>query len=326
MEYGMVSNKIDVVGLGEILVQFNAVTPGPLRHVTYFEKHAAGSEANVTVCVKRQGLSSGFITKLGNDEFGKFLYNWLRGEGVDVSQIKFDPEAFTGIYFIQRGFPVPRRSSVIYYRKGSAASRISESDIDPEYLSRARILHLTGITPALSDSLLRASWRAVEIVKKNNVMLSFDTNIRPALWKSLDDASKTLLPFIEKSDVLFTDLDDSKILIGESDVEKIVKHYLSIGVEVVVLKLGAKGAIAATRSSYCEVKGYEVDVIDPIGAGDALAGTFLSGLLKGYDIEKSLRRAIAAGTLVVTTRGDQENLPTEEEIDIFLRYYGEKQD
>ena len=71
----------------------------------YFEKHVADAEANVTVCVKRQGLSSGFVTKLGNDEFGKFFYNWLRREGVDVSQIKFDPEAFTGIYFIQRGFP-----------------------------------------------------------------------------------------------------------------------------------------------------------------------------------------------------------------------------
>ena len=78
----------DVIGLGEIMVQFNAVTPGPLRHVVYFEKHAAGAEANVTVCVRRQGLSSGFITRLGADEFGIYIYNWLRGEGVDVSQIK----------------------------------------------------------------------------------------------------------------------------------------------------------------------------------------------------------------------------------------------
>jgi len=86
----------DVIGLGEIMVQFNAVTPGPLRHVVYFEKHAAGAEADVTVCVRRQGLSSGFITRLGVDEFGMYLYNWLRGEGVDVSQIKFDPTAPPG--------------------------------------------------------------------------------------------------------------------------------------------------------------------------------------------------------------------------------------
>ncbi len=322
----MSTDNLHVICLGEILVQFNAVTPGPLRHVTYFEKHAAGSEANVAVCVKRQGLSSGFVTKLGSDEFGKFLYNWLRGEGVDVSQIKFDPEGFTGIYFIQRGFPVPGRSSVIYYRRGSAASKITESDIVEEYFSRALILHLSGITPALSESVLRASLKAIDIVKKNEAKLSFDTNIRPPLWKSMEDARKTLLPIVEKSDILFTDIDDSKILIGESDIKKIIQHYLSIGIEVVVLKLGPKGAIAATKSSYCEVNGYQVNVIDPIGAGDALAGTFLTGLLKGYTIEKSLRRAIAAGTLVVTVRGDQENLPTEDEIEAFLKYYSGKQD
>lgn len=314
-------DKIDVIGLGEVLVQFNAVTSGPLRHVSYFEKHVAGAEANVTVCVRRQGLSSGLVTKLGDDEFGRFIYNWLRGEGVDVSQIKFDSEAFTGIYFIQRGFPIPGRSSVIYYRRGSAASRIDEHDIDPEYFRKARILHLTGITPALSDSLIRASRKAIDIVKKNEGILSFDTNIRPKLWKSLEDARRILLPYLEKSDILFTSIEDSKILIGEEDPKKIIDHYLSIGIDKVVLKLGERGAIASTRSNYVELRGYKVNVVDPIGAGDALAGTFLSGLLKGYDIEKSLHRAIVAGTLVVTVRGDQENLPTEEEIEAFLKSY-----
>ncbi|WP_243678343.1 PfkB family carbohydrate kinase [Vulcanisaeta distributa] len=117
----------EVVALGEPLVQFNAVTDGPLRHVTYFEKHATGTEANVCVALVRLGVSCGLITRLGADEFGLFIYNWLRGgEGVDVSHIKFDPERPTGIYFVQRNYPIPGVSDVLYYRRGgSAASALS---------------------------------------------------------------------------------------------------------------------------------------------------------------------------------------------------------
>jgi 2-dehydro-3-deoxygluconokinase/2-dehydro-3-deoxygalactonokinase len=314
----------DVIGLGEIMVQFNAVTPGPLRHVTYFEKHAAGAEANVAVCVRRQGLSSGFITRLGADEFGIYLYNWLRGEGVDVSQIKFDTTAPTGIYFIQRGFPVPGKSSVIYYRKGSAASKLSEEDINPEYFANARTLHLTGITPALSDSALKASKKAVECAKNHGCKLSFDTNIRPPLWRSAEEAAKTLLPFVEQADILFTDLADTIILLGEKEVDKAIESYLSMGVEIVVFKLGAKGAIAASKGERVMARGYQVTVVDTIGAGDALAGTFLACTLKGFSLERSLKFAVAAGTLVVTVRGDQENLPTQRDLETFLKAFEEE--
>ena len=267
-------------------------------------------------------IRDSFITKLGKDEFGIYLYNWLRGEGVDVSQVKFDPNAPTGIYFIQRGFPIPGRSSVVYYRKGSAASKIDEDDIDPGYFTNAKVFHLTGITPALSESALRASKKAVDYAKKKNCKLSFDTNIRPPLWRSMEDAAKTLLPFVEKADIIFTDMADTKILLGETDVDKAIKAYLSMGVEVVVFKLGAKGAIAATKSEKVEARGYVVPVVDPIGAGDALAGTFLASRLKGLELEKSLKLAVAAGTLVVTVRGDQENLPTQGDLEAFLKAFG----
>lgn len=113
----------EVVALGEPLVQFNAVTDGPLRHVTYFEKHATGTEANVCVALVRLGVSCGLITRLGADEFGLFIYNWLRGgEGVDVSHVKFDTERPTGIYFVQRNYPIPGVSDVLYYRRGGSAA------------------------------------------------------------------------------------------------------------------------------------------------------------------------------------------------------------
>jgi 2-dehydro-3-deoxygluconokinase/2-dehydro-3-deoxygalactonokinase len=307
--------SLDVVTLGEALIQLNAVTRGPLRHVTYFERHVAGAETNVAVCVKRQGLSSGLITRVGDDEFGKCILNWVKGEGVDTSQIRTDPEAPTGIYFVQRGFPIPSESKMFYYRKGSAGSRISPADIDPNYIGTAKLFHTTGITPALSETALEATKKALDIAVSNNVIISFDTNIRPVLWGSTDKAARVLMPIIEKVDILFTDQNDASILLGMRDVNQIIRSFLAMGIETVVLKRGRQGAIAANSQERVGVQALEVYVEDPIGAGDAFAGTFITSRLKGRGLEESLKRAVVAGSLVVTVRGDEECLPSEEEID-----------
>jgi 2-dehydro-3-deoxygluconokinase/2-dehydro-3-deoxygalactonokinase len=311
----------DVVTLGESLIQLNAVTRGPLRHVTLFERHVAGAETTVAVCVRRQGLSSGLITRVGDDEFGKCILNWVRGEGVDTSQIRVDTEAPTGIYFVQRGFPIPFESKMFYYRKGSAGSRISPSDVDPDYLGAAKLFHTTGITPALSETALEATRKALEISISNNLIVSFDTNIRPVLWGSIDNAVRVLTPIIEKVDILFTDPRDASILLNVQDVDQMIDGFLKFGVETVVLKMGRKGAIAANRREKVSVQALEVYVEDPIGAGDAFAGTFITSRLKGRSLEESLKRAVIAGSLVVTVRGDEECLPSEEEIDANIYKY-----
>ena len=311
----------DVVTLGESLIQLNAVTRGPLRHVTLFERHVAGAETTVAVCVRRQGLSSGLITRVGDDEFGKCILNWVRGEGVDTSQIRVDTIAPTGIYFVQRGFPIPSESKMFYYRKGSAGSRISPSDVDPDYLGAAKLFHTTGITPALSENALEATRKALEISISNNLIVSFDTNIRPVLWGSIDNAVRVLTPIIEKVDILFTDPRDASILLNVQDVDQMIDGFLKFGVETVVLKMGRKGAIAANRREKVSVQALEVYVEDPIGAGDAFAGTFITSRLKGRSLEESLKRAVIAGSLVVTVRGDEECLPSEEEIDANIYKY-----
>jgi 2-dehydro-3-deoxygluconokinase/2-dehydro-3-deoxygalactonokinase len=311
----------DVVTLGESLIQLNAVTRGPLRHVTLFERHVAGAETTVAVCVRRQGLSSGLITRVGDDEFGKCILNWVRGEGVDTSQIRVDTIAPTGIYFVQRGFPIPSESKMFYYRKGSAGSRISPSDVDPDYLGAAKLFHTTGITPALSENALEATRKALEISISSNLIVSFDTNIRPVLWGSIDNAVRVLTPIIEKVDILFTDPRDASILLNVQDVDQMIDGFLKLGVETVVLKMGRKGAIAANRREKVSVQALEVYVEDPIGAGDAFAGTFITSRLKGRSLEESLKRAVIAGSLVVTVRGDEECLPSEEEIDANIYKY-----
>jgi len=305
------------VTLGEPLVQLNALTTGPLRYVTYFERHVAGAEANVAVGAVRMGLTSGLISSVGNDEFVKLIIQSLRGEGVDVTQIKTDGAALTGVYFVQRGYPRPGRSAVLYYRRGSAASRLGADDVRASYIKGAKWLHLTGITPALSDSCRSACEKAFEIAQKSGVKISFDTNIRPALWDSRD-ARSVLLPMVSRADLLFTDPDDSRVLVGEGEPSRAARRLMELGPATVVIKLGGEGAHAFTAKGAFKQKAFEVPVVDPIGAGDAFAAIFISGIVKGWSISRCLQAAAVAGALVITTRGDVENIPSEPEIQEFL--------
>jgi 2-dehydro-3-deoxygluconokinase/2-dehydro-3-deoxygalactonokinase len=311
----------ELITMGEALVQFNPLMKGPLRHATLFERHVAGAEANVAVAVVRQGRRAAFIGRVGDDEFGVCIENWLRGEGVDTTWLRRDPEAPTGIYFVQRGYPLPRRSVMVYYRRGSAGSRLSPEDVPEELFKIARILHFTGITPALSQSAREACGRAVELAQRFGVAISIDTNIRPVLWPSMEEAVRVLMPMIERARFLFTDPTDAGILVGEEDPERIIDVFRGLGVETVVVKLGERGAMAASGSEKARAEAIQVDVEDPIGAGDALAGTFLACQLAGKSLFESLRRATLVGSLVTTVRGDQEMLPTARELDLIYRYY-----
>jgi len=308
---------LDVVTMGEVLVQFNACTNGPLRHVVYFEKHAAGAEASFAIGMSRLGFKAGFITRVSNDEFGKYILSVLRSEGLDVSRVKVDPEAPNGIYFIQRNYPIPGRSSVIYYRRGSAASRISTDDIDPDYIREAKLFHLTGITPALSKSCRDACFKALDIAHSSGVKISIDTNIRLKLWSG-EEAKRTLIPMLKKADIVLTEREDAEILFGKKEPDEIAEEVLSMGAEVVAVKLGAEGAAAYTGKEKARRPAYNVPIVDVIGAGDAFAAGFIACLMNGKSLQEALEVGNAAGALVVTVRGDYENMPSWEDIEKFL--------
>lgn len=309
---------VDIVTMGETMIQLNAFTSGPLRYVNYFEKHAAGTESNVAVGAVRMGYSAGWISRLGNDEFGRYVHGFLRGEGVDVSQVRFDPEAPTGLYFVQRDYPTPGKSVVYYYRRGSAASKLGPDDVDKGYVSSARVFHTTGITVALSTSCRKAVDKAISVARGSETQVSFDTNIRLKLWRP-EEAREGLMSYISHADVLFTDVNDSRILLGKDDPSDALEEFLSMGPGTVVVKMGDKGAYAATSEGESAFKpAYKVPVIDVIGAGDAFDATFLCSRLRGFDLERSLELANAAGALCVTVRGDIEAIPTLEEVERFL--------
>jgi sugar/nucleoside kinase (ribokinase family) len=308
---------LDIVTIGEIMVQFNAASNGPLRHVTLFEKHAAGAEANFAIGMARFGFKAGIITRLRDDEFGKYIVNILRGEGLDISRIKFEPEAPNGVYFIQRNYPIPGKSSVLYYRKGSAASKMTINDIDSEYIQNAKLFHLTGITPALSTSCKEASFKALKIASEANVTISLDTNIRLSLWNE-KEARATLLPMLEKADIVLTEPQDAEILLGTKEPEAAAKKILKMGPKTVAIKLGEEGAVAFTEKTSAKKSAFKVPVIDVIGAGDAFAAGFISSLLRGLSLEDALEIGNVAGALVVTVKGDFENMPSIDDVKRFL--------
>jgi len=317
-----VSGLLDFVSLGEVLVQLNALSPGPLRYVKYFEVHVAGSEANTLVGLSKLGYNCGFISRVGDDEFGKLILNTLRGEGVDVSRVKVDAEAPTGLYFIQRHFPVPGKSTVFYYRSGSAASRMNAEDVSEEYVKGSKALFITGITPALSSSCSKAVEKAYQTAVENNIDVIFDTNVRKKLWRSLEDARMLAKYFNSK--IVSTNVEDLEVFFPNLPVADAAKKIIERGCEVVVVKLGEEGSMAVTKDEMYKCEPYRVTVEDPIGAGDAFNAAFIASYYKGIPIEKALEYGNAAGALATTVRGDIEAQPTWKDLETFMQSRGKE--
>lgn len=310
----------EVVTLGETMVMMNPETSGPLKYISKFTKQIGGAESNFAIGVVRLGHSAGWISRLGSDEFGKYVLSFIQGEGVDTSRVKFDSEAPTGLFFKERR--EYGESKVYYYRKGSAASRLTPEDLDFDYICSAKVLHISGITPALSGDCYETIKEAVAIAKSKGVTVCLDPNIRLKLW-SKERAREVIMELAAQADIVLPGVSEGEILLGETEPVKIAERFLALGVQKVVVKLGKQGAYYATATESKLVPGYPVEkVVDPIGAGDGFAAGFIAGQLKGYSMEESVKLANAVGALATTVTGDVEGLPTMEEVAIFK---GEKE-
>jgi sugar/nucleoside kinase (ribokinase family) len=320
--------KLDFVSIGEVMIQLNSITPGPLRYARYFEVHVAGSEANIMVGLSKLGYRTGLITRIGRDEFGEMILRTLRGEGIDTTHVKFMDNVPTGIYFVQRHYPIPGKSTVFYYRHLSAASYMDEGDVDEEYIGSSRALFLTGITPALSDSCYRAFRKAIDAARSRDIDIILDTNIRMKLWKTPERAREALLPVLRDTRILITNKEDLAVLYPEAmdSKKQLINKLLNLGIEMIVIKKGEEGSELHTRDGK-EVfeKAIEIPIIeDVIGAGDAFDAALLASLYRGIEPSQALRYANIAGALVVTVRGDIEAQPTWDVLETLSRYMREK--
>ena len=311
----------EVIAIGEPLVALLAVGSAPLADVESFSRHVAGAEANVAVGLARLGHRALFVGRIGDDGFGRTIDRRLRGERVDVSGLVVDPGRRTGLLIRERRALGP--SEVLYYRQGSAGSALGQVDVDAAAAAfrGARWLHVTGITPALSDDAHGAVLRAIDLARANDVRISFDVNLRRRLWSD-DQAAERLHPIAVGADVVFGDADELAVVAGVArDAEGLeaARALRAEGSGSVVVKRGAAGATLVGKGPPLDAAAVAVErVVDPVGAGDAFCAGYLAALLEGLDATTALRWANACAGAVLSAEGDLVGLPTRLELERLL--------
>ena len=299
------------------MVSFVKEKKGFLRYGTSFVPKVAGAESNLAIYVNRFGHTSGWISRLGEDEFGHLIQNAVRAEGVDVSQVKFVEGGHSGVMFRQM---LPgRETSVFYYRDNSAAVGMQPEDVSEDYLKGAKILHLTGITPILSESCLATVKKAVNIAKSCGCMISFDPNIRKKLWNG-KDYKGLLRDLIMEADIVLLGREEADILFDSQNPEQIIKHlFLKGNAKYAAVKDGSRGAVVAVPGKIAAISPYACCCEDPIGAGDAFDAGFLSGILEERPIKWCGKMGAAAGALATESVGDTEGCPSRWQLELFLQ-------
>lgn len=303
-----------IISMGEPLLEFNAEEEGSLAEVRRFLMGWGGDTSNFAVAAARLGAKAGYVTRLGQDEFGDSFMRLWQKEGVDTSRVERDPEAPTGIYFISRK---GKEHFFTYYRAGSAASRMRPDSLPLDYIKRARLFHVSGISQAISTSACDAVFAAIKAAKEAGVLVSYDPNLRLRLWP-LERARAVIHTAGAMADILLPSLEDARVLAGRDQPEEIARFYLGLGPKVVVLKLGPDGALLATSQEMMRIPPYEVEVVDTSGAGDAFDAAFVVGYLAGWDLLRCAKFANAAGALTATGLGVVGSIPRLEQVEALM--------
>jgi 2-dehydro-3-deoxygluconokinase len=218
-----------------------------------------------------------------------------------------DPSRSTGV--LVRDSHAERRIQVVYARRESAGSALSPADLDPEYLGSARLLHVTGITPALSSQAREATYAAIAIAANSGVPVSFDPNIRRRLWPGPSEMITALTPIVAGAAIILAGLGEGQVLSGAQAPEDIAKYFLGQGARIVVLRLGADGSWGTDGARSWHSPATPVQVCDPIGAGDAFNAGFLSAWLEGQDLPDAMAQGNRIAAMSLQSHGDYEGFP-----------------
>jgi 2-dehydro-3-deoxygluconokinase len=297
---------LDLVSLGEPMYEFSQL-PGQER---YWLQGFGGDTMNAAIAAARQGARAAYITRLGDDAFGReFLALW-RQEGIDTSGVGIDSEAHTAVYFISHGL---QGHVFSYLREGSAASRMRPAHLPRDLIAAARFFHASGISQAISASACDSVFAAIEIARSAGVQVAYDTNLRLRLWP-IARARAIVAASIALSDVLFISVEEGEQLCGTAQREAILDWCHERGAKRVALKLGPEGSIGSDGNRREVVPGHAVNAVDATGAGDCFAGSLLARLAAGDDFWHALRYANAAAALTCTGYGAVAPLPRPSEV------------
>lgn len=304
--------------VGEPMGLFIAEETGALEEINHFTMALAGAEFNVAVGLSRLGHRVGYYTKLGNDPFGKRIVKMMNAEGISTDLIEYSSQRPTG--FMMKSKTLEGDPSIFYFRRNSAASALSVEDVSRLDFSRYDGIHMTGITPALSDSTREATALLADKARELGMLFSFDPNLRPQLWPDENTMADYMNYMAGKCDIYLPGIKEARITLGLEKPEDIAQAYLERGCKTVIIKLGGKGAYYATAGESGYVPGYRVDkVVDTVGAGDGFAAGVLSALHEGLSLEEAVLRGNAVGAIQVTCVGDNDGLPTREQLESFMK-------
>ena len=303
----------DVVALGEAMVEFNQTSPGQPRYLQGF----GGDTSNAVIAAARAGARTAYLTRIGDDSFGRSLLALWRQEGVDTHAVDIDPRQPTGIYFVTHG---PQGHEFSYRRAGSAASRMTPGWLDAgaaDAIRSAKILHVSGISMAISPEARDTVMAAIRIAREAGTLVSLDSNLRLKLWP-LEQARTALRAAIALADIFLPSLEDLATLAGSSDPDALVDWSHEARAARVVLKLGGGGALASDGSRRERIAGHAVPVVDATGAGDCFCGNLLARIAAGDTLFEAARWANAAAAIAVQGFGAVAPLPRPDEVGVLL--------
>jgi 2-dehydro-3-deoxygluconokinase len=294
----------DLVTLGETMIRLSPPVPQRIEQAVAFEINVGGAESNVAVAAARMGHSAAWLSRLPENALGERIATFLRAQGVDVSGIAWAPGERVGTYFVEYG-KRPRPIHVLYDRADSAMSRMREEDVAWDLVENARIVHCTGITPALSPSCARVTAEVMRRGRAAGALISFDVNYRALLWPP-ERAGAALEPYCRRADVVLGAWRDMQTLFGaEGDPpEAIQRLRQGWGCEVLILTLGDEGAIGCDASGVVQAPAFEVEIVDRLGAGDAFDAGYLVAHLEGRPLADRLCFGVALAALTMTIPSD----------------------
>lgn len=308
-----------VLTIGEAMGLLIADTVGPLEEVEHFTRHVCGAELNYAVGMARLGNDVSYISKVGNDPFGRCIVNFLKANQIREDYVWVDDDHMTGFQMKEKvlyGDP-----TVANIRKHTAFSHFQPSDLSGINWDGVDHLHVTGIPLALSESCRDTIYTLMMRAHSKGVRISFDPNLRPMLWKDQETMARVINDAAQYADIVMPGLNEGKILTGRENEKDVAEYYLQRGVKTVVIKLGgSNGTYIRTEDQEYYVPSFHVDkVVDTVGAGDGFAVGFTSALLDNLDLEDAARRGAAIGALAIQVAGDNEGLPTRSQLDEFMQ-------
>lgn len=318
----------EFITIGEPVVTFASTDmDANLADTIHYTKILGGAELNVAIGVQRLGHTAEYISQVGTDPLGEYAINTIESHKVGASYISKDADHWTGHQLktlVSQGDPV-----TFNYRTNSAAANLASDVIEDVDLADVKIAHMSGIFPALSLTSRASFQRLMDRLIENNILVTFDPNLRPSLWEDQDTMIKTINHLAGDADIVLPGVEEGKILMGSDDPEEIADFYLKgERTHTVIVKVGPDGAFVKTDAgdSYT-VTGFKADhVVDTVGAGDGFALGVITALLEGKSLKAAVTRGNAVGALQVQTPGDNDGYPTPEGLAEFYKEQGVSED